>query len=276
MAVKISKLLCAMLALMIFMTACGNTKEQIKCESCGESISDNAKFCSNCGAGIAVDKEETTTSESSNSETKCTHTWLDATCSSAKKCELCGITEVNPLSHNWSEASCTSPKKCTLCGQTSGKAKGHQWMDATYENPKYCVICGVESGEPLIDPNYDKYIMAAHLYQAVIDSAKFPSSVRIERAYYIGDLGQGYPAVRLECAAANSIGGSGILYGVVIQYPAAGYEDDPYADHIYAYEDKYCFECNIYDNCPVLNYNGYEKLDISRIESVHENDINFN
>ena len=38
MAVKISKLLCAILALLISMTACGNTKEQTKCESCGTPL----------------------------------------------------------------------------------------------------------------------------------------------------------------------------------------------------------------------------------------------
>lgn len=290
--------------LILIMSACAKAPSEIECKECGERVAVDSRFCSKCGAEITTNTDPTdvlnteanNTSSTSNEETECSHTWIDATCSSPKKCQLCGVIEGAPLDHSWQDATCVAPSKCRLCGIEKGTPLGHDWGNPTCTTPRSCLICwtvdnnskalghsyvhgeceicGDQSDEYFAD--YDKYIMAAHLYQAVIDCAKFPSSVQIERAYYIDDLGQGYPAVRLECAAANSMGGNGILYGVVIQYPAEGYEDDPYADQIYVYDDTYCFECNVYDNCPVLNYNGYEKLDISRIISVHDEDINFN
>ena len=231
-----------------------NTVKQATCKEEGSLI----RTCSKC-----YKTEESTISKTD------THIWTQATCSSPKKCQLCGTIEGEPLEHDWGNPTCTTPRSCLVCWTVDEKSEalGHTFVNGE------CQICGDQSEDYLAD--YDKYLMAAHLYQAVIDSAKFPSSVRIERAYYINDFGKGFPAVRLECAAANSMGGYGILYGVVIQYPSQGYEDNPYADHIYVYEDLYCFECSIYDSCPVINYNGYEKLDIERIITVHNEDINF-
>ncbi len=230
------------------------TVKQATCNEEGKLV----RTCSKCS-----ETEESIVSKTDS------HTWTQATCSSPKKCQLCGVTEGTPIEHDWGNPTCTTPRSCLVCWTVDDNSEplGHSYVNGE------CEICGDESEDYLAD--YDKYLMAAHLYQAVIDSAKFPSSVRIERAYYIDDLGKGFPCVRLECAAANSMGGYGILYGVVIQYPAQGYEDNPYADHIYIYEDLYCFECSIYDSCPVLNYNGYEKLDIERIVMVHDEDINF-
>lgn len=254
-------------------------KSEKYCWSCGGGITKQAVYCEHCGAYLKENDTGTTSKDSTTDEstitetvssTICDHSWKNATCTTPRTCEKCGVTEGKANGHWWYEATCTDARICTVCliEDPESEPLGHSYIQGK------CERCGDQSDAQFAD--YDKYIMAAHLYQAVIDCAKFPSSVRIERAYYIDDLGQGYPAVRLECAAANSMGGNGILYGVVIQYPAEDYEDNPYADQIYVYEETYCFECNIYDSCPVLNYNGYEKLDISRIINVHSEDINFN
>jgi len=51
--------------------------------------------------------------------------------------------------HTWEDASCTTARTCSLCGLTEGTAKGHSWKDATYEVPKTCTICGATEGEAL-------------------------------------------------------------------------------------------------------------------------------
>ncbi len=79
---------------------------------------------------------------------ECAHeTWLDATCTAPKTCELCGVTEGDALGHNWKDATCTAPKTCGTCGVTEGDAPGHNWKDATCTTPKTCGTCGVTEGE---------------------------------------------------------------------------------------------------------------------------------
>lgn len=53
------------------------------------------------------------------------HDWQEATCTTAKKCLVCGYMIGNPLGHTWREATCTEPKTCTTCWITEGKALGH-------------------------------------------------------------------------------------------------------------------------------------------------------
>ena len=60
---------------------------------------------------------------------KCEHEWKDATCTTAKTCTKCGITEGEPLGHSWKEATCTTPKTCTRCGVAEGIALGHTYGD---------------------------------------------------------------------------------------------------------------------------------------------------
>lgn len=53
------------------------------------------------------------------------HNWQDATCTTPKKCSICGYCLGKPLEHTWREATCTAPKTCTSCWITKGTALGH-------------------------------------------------------------------------------------------------------------------------------------------------------
>jgi len=74
------------------------------------------------------------------------HDWNDATCTSAKTCKNCGVTEGSAKGHNWNDATCTSAKTCKNCGATEGSAKGHSWNDATCTSAKTCKNCGATEG----------------------------------------------------------------------------------------------------------------------------------
>ncbi len=64
------------------------------------------------------------------------HTWIAATCTAPKTCEICHATEGVPLSHDWAEATCIEPKTCKLCGIVQGMELGH-----TYQGTA-CARCG--------------------------------------------------------------------------------------------------------------------------------------
>lgn len=74
------------------------------------------------------------------------HAWKAATCTAAKICTVCEITEGSAKGHNWKAATCTTAKTCTTCGTTEGSAKGHNWKAATCTTPKTCTTCGATEG----------------------------------------------------------------------------------------------------------------------------------
>lgn len=80
---------------------------------------------------------------------QCEHEWVEANCTTAKTCSLCGETEGAPVGHVWAPADCVTAKTCTACGETEGEALGHSWTDATCEAPKTCENCGLTEGEAL-------------------------------------------------------------------------------------------------------------------------------
>ena len=79
----------------------------------------------------------------------CKHKWADADCYTAKKCELCGLTEGDPLQHSWTDADCYKAKTCELCGLTEGDPRQHVWINADCTTAKTCRRCGLTQGEPL-------------------------------------------------------------------------------------------------------------------------------
>ena len=82
------------------------------------------------------------------------HKWVDATCTTAKTCSVCGATEGEAGGgHAWADATCTAPKTCTICGETEGEANGHTFVDATCTSRVTCSTCGTKKGERL-DHNY--------------------------------------------------------------------------------------------------------------------------
>lgn len=70
------------------------------------------------------------------------HTWQEASCTEAKKCSVCGITEGSEKGHSWEKATCTSAKKCSWCGVTDGSSLDHSYYNGN------CSYCGSS------DPNY--------------------------------------------------------------------------------------------------------------------------
>lgn len=130
--------------------------------SCGDSNSSMQESENN--TTMYTEKQENPTAASTEAETETT----EAT--------------VTECTHEWLEATCTSPKKCVLCGKTEGEALGHTWIEATYDSPKTCSVCGATEGSPLPKPpaqielstplpyNFDEYFGASEtfLYNASI------------------------------------------------------------------------------------------------------------
>ena len=92
------------------------------------------------------------------------HTWLDATCDTAKTCTVCTAVDGEPLGHDIEIFSAIAPT-CTDTGLTEGQrclrcskklllqqtveALGHTWLDATCVQPQTCESCGEHQGEAL-------------------------------------------------------------------------------------------------------------------------------
>lgn len=80
---------------------------------------------------------------------QCRHDWLDANCTDAEACSLCGVRQGSPLGHTWRVADCVTPKTCETCGATEGAAAGHSWVEVSCAAPKTCHICGATEGAAL-------------------------------------------------------------------------------------------------------------------------------
>ena len=250
----------------------------------------NERYCA-CG-------EKQTQTITSQGHSEVVDKAVSPTCTSkglteGKHCYVCNEilvsqTVINETGHNYvytvtTYASCTEKGSVTAkcdCGSTFQEdipATGHNWIEATYELPKYCDICGTSEGSPLFNTNDFKYIIAAHCYQNVIDQAKFPSTVIIERAYFRDDN-----KVYLQCSAANSLGGRGVIWGVSISYTVEEYNnrfgDDgyTYSDINYFFDSTYYITCSTYDSSPIHSPGGeilidnYIMLDIEGILLTHE------
>ena len=89
------------------------------------------------------------------------HSFADATCTAAKTCKVCGVTDGAPLGHKY-VATVTAPT-CTAGGYTTNvcsvcsdsytdnetPALGHDYAAATCTVAKTCKVCGVTDGAPL-------------------------------------------------------------------------------------------------------------------------------
>ena len=112
----------------------------------GDAVSNHDATCAKNGTKTSICNHcgDELTEEDSN--TKLPHTWLDATCKTAKTCSACGATEGEPLPHSWKEATCLDAKYCTVCGVKDGKALGHDWKAATCLEPATCRRCQLQEG----------------------------------------------------------------------------------------------------------------------------------
>jgi len=202
----------------------------------------DAKTCSVCNAtdgealGHTWDKatctEPKTCTVCNYSEGAATgHDWKNATCTESKTCKTCGVISGSPKGHKWKSATCTEPKTCSVCNYKEGEASGHDWKNATCTKPKTCKSCGVTNGKSKghsyengtceacgsLDIKLQK--MAALGINTGYNSAKFPSTLRLNTVTFEDRInGYGDPITRMviRCYAANSLGGYGYLYVVVL------------------------------------------------------------
>lgn len=74
--------------------------------------------------------------------------------------------------HSWTEATCTSPKKCTICGTTEGKALGHdygEWVitkaatcTQVGEKEAVCSVCGVKKVDTVkVEHDFDEGVVTS-------------------------------------------------------------------------------------------------------------------
>ena len=73
---------------------------------------------------------------------------MEATCTSAKRCMICGTASGDPLGHVGSGESCLDPIQCEVCGEKFVAYDSHAWVDATCTEAKTCSVCGQIDGEP--------------------------------------------------------------------------------------------------------------------------------
>ena len=142
----------------------------MKCPNCNQEISDQSKFCNNCGAAIEQKEDDVTQSDSileeksdQNPETSMEKNNDDANHSDddsavtekkSKKGKIIVIIAVFIVcvtalilfltlrcNHQWKDATCISPKTCSLCGKEKGEALGHDWREATCTDAQICNRC---------------------------------------------------------------------------------------------------------------------------------------
>ena len=97
------------------------------------------------------------------------HKWIAATCTTAKTCSVCGMTEGGIPGHSYNSVvtapTCTeggyTVHTCAVCGDSytdsQTDATGHSWAEATCTAPKTCQVCGLTEGTEL-----------GHQYSAVV------------------------------------------------------------------------------------------------------------
>ena len=77
----------------------------------------------------------------------CSHTWIEANCTTPKTCSQCGKTEGGVV-HEFGETNCNEIRICKKCG-IEEEPLGHVWKKATCTEPKLCKKCGETKGEAL-------------------------------------------------------------------------------------------------------------------------------
>ena len=106
----------------------------------------NAAKQADSGEAVIGDEAaaETDNAEGTAGEQECTHEWVDATCTEAKHCSICGATEGEPLPHTWVEATYAAPKTCSVCGTTEGEPKQSYFDEHGVDVPDGPVDCTVD------------------------------------------------------------------------------------------------------------------------------------
>ncbi len=77
-----------------------------------------------CGNMLPSDTDSDTTHDHGS---ECTHTWVEANCTTPKTCSLCKATEGEALGHSGGTATCTGKAKCAVCGVEYGELAAHSF-----------------------------------------------------------------------------------------------------------------------------------------------------
>ncbi len=127
----------------------------------------------NAESTVAIESKPTQESKPAHQHDYVSTVTEGATCVSTgtKKYQCsCGASyteTVAKTSHSYSSATCTSAKKCTVCGATSGEALGHNYSNG------YCTQCNTADPTPKQTLNVPslplsaKYVCAGELYSIV-------------------------------------------------------------------------------------------------------------
>ncbi len=94
-------------------------------------------------------KEEKAGGDTGNECQTLGHNFVNATCTEARTCTVCGATEGEALGHDFFGAKCTVARTCVVCDATESKAPGHDFADATCTAAKTCKACGAIAGKAL-------------------------------------------------------------------------------------------------------------------------------
>ena len=108
-------------------------KEQIVC-----------KICDKIKNEIVIEKTEHTYVDTIKKESTCY-----AEGEKCSTCSYCGDTvfsTIKKVAHSFIEATCTSPKKCSICNITEGAPKGHKYNSTKCFVVPTCENCGIKSG----------------------------------------------------------------------------------------------------------------------------------
>ena len=106
-----------------------------KAATCTETGLTAGEKCSRCDYEVAQEEIPATG-----------HKFTDATCTTAKTCTVCNVTEGEALGHAWADATCTAAKTCTVCNATEGEALGHD-ITKLAGKAATCTEAGLTDGE---------------------------------------------------------------------------------------------------------------------------------
>ena len=86
----------------------------------------------------------------------CEHSFTEADCTNAAKCENCGLVNGLPKGHSVDASySCKTGGKCSVCSAAVEKSNIlHDFAAANCGNPRICKRCNLRRGEPTGDHNW--------------------------------------------------------------------------------------------------------------------------
>ncbi|MBP3478960.1 MAG: phosphodiester glycosidase family protein [Oscillospiraceae bacterium] len=140
------------------MTECEDADKDHTCDECDTEVGDHADsendgnhVCDYCGQTMTECVDSNTDKDHACDECGkdgiTDHQWVDANCTTPKKCSVCGLTDGAALDHDMTQASCSAPATCKRenCGYTVGQALPHTPVaDEGY--PAFCEETGLTDG----------------------------------------------------------------------------------------------------------------------------------